>query len=139
MEKAQHLVALKRQVAGLTTEATALGVQIERLNDELLAHMEAGEFPSSSKVAGATVYLRSDVWAGPADGDHAALTAALESMGYDDLTPKTVNSSRLSAWVREHLDDDTTKAIEDRLTTLDPAIRPFIKVTEKQSVRINGL
>lgn len=95
VEKKDALEAAKLQVSILTTEIeTMQTVVLEQFAD-------AGV--TSVKLDGRTIYLSGQTWARPLpDVD---IAAALEECGLSDMVKKTVNTSSLSSWVREHTAD----------------------------------
>lgn len=139
MQKASRLVGIRRQIKGLDAEVTDLKKDAAALEAELLVHMENGEFPTNARIDGATVSIKRQVWAGPKNGDHKVLAQVLYDLGLTEYVPKTVNTQSLSGYIREQLDDDKLKAIEDRLNNLDPRLRDVLNVTERVSIQANGL
>lgn len=142
MRKSERLVQVQRKL-------NTLGAQIKRLEDEkdslqasLLEDMIEGRFPESSNIDGASVHTRRRVFFGPAEG-HAELAAVLAEIGEDELLPSTVNSQRLSSFVREHLDPDERLSIKDRLLSpnpkpIDPRLLAAIRINEKLDVVATG-
>jgi hypothetical protein len=108
--------------------------------------IENDDLPDGFKAGGRTFYDSAQLWAGPAHGDngkpdHAALSEVLEDLGLVEYLPSTVNSQSFSAYVREHLDPDRTKPLQERLLNdtpkpLDPRLWAAISATEKRSIKL---
>lgn len=144
MELATAWVEKKRQIKALDAQAADLKAEVGIIETLLLEFIEKGEFPSKSRVNGATVYLKSQVWAGPDEGDHESLTNVLSDLGLVEYLPSKVNTQSLSAFVREHLDPDETLELSERLASpnpkpLDPKLLAALKITDRISVGVNGL
>lgn len=145
-ECAKELVVFARQAAELTARLDELAEKIKPRKALVLDAMERGEFSTSQRVLGASVHLFTQVWAGPADKNHAALAEQLKAEGLVEMLPKTVNSSTFSAYVREQIkqavergDLDPTLPVEERAAkALPPALAAVTKATEKREVRVTG-
>lgn len=142
MQKSARLVAIQRKLNTLGAIEKRLTDEKESLQASLLEDMIEGRFPESSTIDGASVHTRRRVFFGPAEG-HAQLAAVLKDLGEDELLPSTVNSQRLSSFVREHLDPDEKLSIKDRLLSpnpkpLDPRLLEAIKINEKLDVVATG-
>lgn len=110
MEAAERIVNLTREQKQLEAEVDDIKDRIKALNAELLTAIEDGDFPAKSSVAGATVFTRHDLRANAArneDGktDHDELSRWLAHYGHDELLPSTVNSQRLTSWIKELIRD----------------------------------
>lgn len=155
MQLAKELVGLERRRKAAKSDLADIEADIKVAKLTLRDYMENEQFPMSSKVDGASVFHRTQIWAGPAevliDGqpakDHARLTRALISLGLDDLAPKTVNSQTLSSYVREEIDKvprldvDTGELLdlEQRAArALPPVLFDALKITEKHEAVVNG-
>ena len=138
MGVSHQLVEMTRQMNRLDTASVILLDRVKKCKQMLMDAMEVGAFPTNARIDGATVYHSSQVWASPLDGDHDALTHVLSELGLYEYVPHTVNSQSLSAYVREHLDEDETKDLEERLATLDPRLRSALKITDKQQIKVTG-
>lgn len=137
MEVAEALVGVERQIDALEAQLAPLNERAKKLKARVLQHMEDGEWPDNARVSGATVYLHTQVWAGPLLG-HDDLTAVLNDLGLFEYTPKTVNSQSLSAFVREHDTGDKTASLEERFASLDPELKSALKISEKITVKVTG-
>lgn len=105
MQVAERFVQNTRQKKRLEADLKVIKEQLENDMQAVLGLMEDGQLPESFKLNGATVFTREDIWASPSEG-HEALAAALSELGLVEYLPKSVNSQSLSAYVREHKDDD---------------------------------
>ena len=83
----------------------------------------------SVKLAdGTTVYLRQQLWARPVDKARAC--DALERAGVPELVERTVNTHRLSAWVRELVTDADLAPGEHPAQALPKDLREVVVVSE---------
>jgi len=134
MTVAKELVAAQRYKRSMETNVALAKKDIERLEAEHLANIEDERIPASATVDGMSLAIKSQWWAGPTDGDHARLCVILQELGMNDLLPSSVNSQKLSGFVREYIDRDTGELIvgEDGVA---PELAEVIKVTERVSVQ----
>lgn len=142
MQAAEELVTVQRQLKLLEAQKSDLTTRKTQLSQVILDAMEAGDFPSSSRVAGATVFTQSQVWASPEYG-HVRLTEVLNELGMDEYTPKTVNTNSISGFIREEIkkaEVDETASLEERIAAsgLDPRLVAALKITEKTIIKVNG-
>lgn len=143
MQDATELVKLEQEVGALELSVATKKERIAILKKRIETAIEEGEFPSSSHVSGAAVFIKRQMWAGPLNGDHAALTKVLHKLDLDRLGPKTVHSGTLSSYVREYLDPDETLPLDERLLSPNPAPIPrelfdALNITEKIDVAVTG-
>jgi hypothetical protein len=152
MQAAERLVLLERQRKAKAEALDTIEAEQKKIKARLMQAMEDGEFQSSSRVAGATVFLRTEIWAGAPKvrdergkevTDHRPLIAALEAAGLRHLLPRTVNTRTLTSYVKECLDEaevDALASLEERIaaSTLPDVLKDVVTVTEKHDIRING-
>lgn len=138
-----HFKRIARDAQASIDDATRV---INVCHDRLFELMEQGEWPNNARVDGATVYLQTQVWASAADKDHARLSRVLRDVGLVEFLPSTVNSQRISGYVREHLHPDESLPLDERLRLGSPengpmpeALRDALKITEKHTIKPNGL
>lgn len=132
MEIADNLVTLTREKRQHETEVNRLKKEIEHAQTALLQAMEDGKIPTSFRhKSGVAVFLRTETRASAVD--HMVVAEILRELGLVELLPKTVNSQTLSAYVREHINEDTGE-IED----LDPRLAEAIKITVTPKVIVNS-
>lgn len=129
MELAAELVNKTREKRDLDARLDAVKKEIAGLEARILDAMEAGDLPMSFKLGRSTVFYRSDVRASAKD--HAQLTEVLKSLGLTEYLPKTVNSNSISAYVREHIND------EGEIVDLDPALRDALNITEQHKAIVH--
>jgi len=89
---------LELQVKDLKEKLAKLMPKVE---EELL---QAGV--DSLKLDGASVWMRSQLWAKPKNGDYERACKALEEAGLSDFVRERFNTNTLSAYVRELRDND---------------------------------
>lgn len=108
-----------------------------KLEDQMKDLIEQNKLPSSFKQGRGSIYTHSQLWASVKDKDHERATGVLESLGLVEFLPSTVNSQKLSAYVREFVDDLGQVKIggEDGL---DPRLAEVLNITERVSVRATG-
>lgn len=157
MEAAKELVQQHREKKRLERELATVTTKIAALSKgEVLYAIDGEDFPESSRVDGASVFLWTQVWASPAKtavndkgeeaADHDHLTAVLDGLGLHHLKPSTVNTQSLSAYVREQVDnapffDDDGNALdlEARARLVLPAsLVDALNLTMKREVHVNG-
>lgn len=138
MEAARALVDLRKQLRRLEDAVSTLEERVAKCNAIIEHYMEEGEFPFSSSVDGATVYRSVTIRASAKNKDHERLTAVLDELGLVEYLPKTVNANTISGYVREHLDPDESKSLDERLATLDPRLRDALNIYEDVKVKVVG-
>lgn len=131
MDTLRKFVKLIDESRRLEADAKAAKEQLEAL-EETLKEQFAAEGIQNIQVDGYTVFCARQLWAGAKDGDKAALSDALKRCGpsWNFLVEETVNSSKLSARIRE-----ITAMTPDGLPKLPPSLVPVINITEKFSIR----
>lgn len=150
MAAAKRLRDIAREAKALNAALGSLDEEAKRLKQVVDDGMTNELLSESFKVpGGGGIHLERMLWAGPADKDHAALTAVLDELGLDEYKPSKVNSQSLSAFIREHLDparirDGRVLTIEERLLSedpkpLDPKLLAALKVSEKRTVKVTGV
>lgn len=135
LKVADEYVRLTRRKRSLESDLRTVKAQLEDLQQRVLDLMVAGELPESFKHEGASVFTREDIWASPRDGDHQALSDVLRLMGLVEYLPKSVNSQSLSAYVREHKNDETGEFDE---TLIDPRLRDVLKISKTTKAIVTG-
>jgi hypothetical protein len=80
-----------------------------------------------------TLAVKSQWWASPKDGDHARLAATLEALGMHEYLPSTVNSQKISGYVRDYIDDVNGLKVGGD-DGLDPQLAEVLKVSERVSI-----
>lgn len=94
-------VELSKTKRSLEAELKDAKRRLGELEPKLLDQFAASAM-QRCHVAGLTVYVHRQLWAGAKDGDNEALIAGLDAAGLgDDLVKRTVNKQTLSAWARE--------------------------------------
>ena len=117
----------KRDLEGKVKQ---LNTELEELEQRALDELINLGLSNVKLASGETVFLDKTIWASLVDDEagtkaraHQALKRA--KLGY--LVKNNVNVQTLSAYVRERMNDGME---------LFPSIAPWIKVTEKPSVRV---
>lgn len=147
MEYATDLAALQSAYEEADRIALELEDRLKKRKVQIEQYMLDGDLSESFKAGGRTIFRQRQVWAGPAlddagNADHTALTETLRDLGLTEYLPRSVNTQSFSAYVREHLDPDTSMTLEERLLSDEPKALPrelfaAIKVTEKVSIKAN--
>lgn len=132
MEVAHDYVLLNRKKRSLDRELAEVKKQIEEMEPVMLDLIESEQLPHSFKIDGASVFTREQLWASPLDGDHQALAQALDELGLVEYLPKTVNSHSISAYVREHLNED------GEVEGIDPRLLDRLKITRQTKAVVTG-
>lgn len=134
MQVADRYVKNTRRKKQLEADLKVVKANLEDDMQAVLDLMEAGELPESFKHDGATIFTREDIWASPLDGDHDALSGALASLGLVEYLPSKVNSQSLSAYVREHKDDEG--AFDE--TLIPETLRERLKISRTTKAVVTG-
>jgi len=132
---ADKYVKLTRRKKQLDLELKTVKAELETVQQKVLDHMEEGRLPESFRHDGASVFTRAEIWASAKDGDHESLAGVLSEMGMVEYLPKNVNSQSISAWVREHRNEETGEFDED---LIDPRMREVLKITVTNKAVVNG-
>jgi hypothetical protein len=144
MDLARQLVELSSQRDDYAAHVASLDERIKAIKEIILTLVEDGRLPESFRCDGKNVHLHRQVWAGPINGDHKALAAVLAELGLIEYLPSTVNSQKISAFVREHIDPDNKHLeLRDRLLSaepvaIDPRLLDVLKITEKRDIRVTA-
>ena len=93
-----ELVNIDRTRKELKADLDTLNKERAAIEAKILDIWER-EGTSSQKVDGSTIYLSSQKWAKPLDGNRQAVVQALESLGMDDFV--NFNTQSLSGYCRE--------------------------------------
>lgn len=130
METAKRFAELTRRKRDLEADLNRVKKELQPVHDELLAAIEAGQFPRSSKVGGFTVYLKHDVWASVVEGGIDALKQHDELADY---VKEAVNGQSLSAWVRDQM---RNQEVEDAVDlVLDEPIKQALKISDTYKIQ----
>ncbi len=137
MAVARELVKLTRAKRALEANIKAIAKEIETVQAQVLDLIADGHLPAKFGEDGASVFTREDCWASAKDGDHGRLTALLTELGLVEYLPSTVNSQKISAYVREFRDEHGQVKVggEDGL---DPRLAEALQITITPKVIVNG-
>ena len=111
LELADQLKALYDQKKELEAELKQINAEIRATEKPLSDLMERTETTNFTH-AGTTFYVRTHITASPLEGLQDDLYAAIRSEGHGDMIRETINSSTLSAFVKEQMDEETDKLPE---------------------------
>ena len=129
IDKLRRYVELREQEKQHEAEASGVKDEADKLEAELIDAFTDAGVPNIN-VGGKTVSLRRDTYAQKAPGvTTPQLIEALRAAGDEEIASVTINSSRLSAYVRELLDDDNPKGLPEPL-------QPLLSLGERFSVRV---
>ena len=116
---ADELRELKESKKRLEDELKAVGLEIDRVDADLVQRMADAETQSFTRN-GTMFCLTSTIRASAAAGRKDELFEALREAGYGDLVYETVNANSLSAFVKEQTaeNDDSLPQWLDGLVTV---------------------
>ena len=134
-DKLRKYVTLTAQKRELMAELDELRECMDVLEAELVEAF-ADEGIQNVNLDGHTVYLQSQLWAGPVEGDYERACDALDACGLSEFVGRRFNSNTLSAWVREHVQTEGGNYPENIEEALPVALAGAIKVDRKWSVRV---
>lgn len=126
MEMAKQFVALAKEKRDLEARLDHVKKGMKDLQPLLLAAIEEGRFPESSRVDGTTVFLRKQTWASAKDGNYEAACAALIECGLEGYVNTRFNTNSVSAYVRD---------LEKEEIPIDPRLAEVLNITEKFEVQ----
>jgi len=133
---------LSDRESALKAELKSISEQRRQLGEELLDDLLDAGFPKitvtigqndSGQPVNKTIYIQRQLWAGHSHGKEA-LTDALKESGYEELVKDAVNTSTLSAMIREY-DPQNNRPVEDIMAELPAPLQEAIKITEKVELR----
>lgn len=147
MQVAALFEDLSRAADKLKKALEKLGDQLEKTNELLLDLIIEEKLPSSFKrPSGANIHTQSQLWASAKGRNHAAVASVLRELAVDDeryaaLLPKTVNSHSLSAYVREHLDENGEVVVQsdEHPDGIPQALLDVLNVKTVSTAKITGL
>jgi len=106
----------------------AAEARVRELEPQVVDSLLQAGVDSVKLADGTTVYLRQQLWARPVDKARAC--DALERAGVPELVERTVNTHRLSAWVRELVNEANLAPGEDPAQALPEDLRNVVVVSE---------
>ena len=133
MYLAQRYVKLHAEHQRLKAELDAVKEKAGAIEGALKEEfVRSGVQNVTLEVAGQkwTPYLHRQLWASLNKADKETALSALSAAGLGDLIKPQVNSSALSAWVRELPQDG------EGMPVLETELRDAINVTDKVSIRV---
>ncbi len=133
MEVAKEYVKLTRRKRELDKALGHTKQAIELYESKVLELIESEQLPHSFSLDGARVFTRETLWASPVEGDHAALAEVLSELGMVEYLPRTVNSHSISAFVREHVNEETGE-----VEGIEPKLLDRLKITRQTKAVVNG-
>lgn len=137
MDVADAFYQADARYKALQAELSEAKKERDRLEAQMLEIVERGLLPASFKHGKGSIYLHSQMWASAKDGDHEAVSRVLESLGLYEFLPSTVNSQKLSAFVREFRDELGQIKIGGD-DGLPQELADVLNIRENQSVRATG-
>jgi hypothetical protein len=124
--KLAEFVELNRRRRALEAELDEVKGKLADLQSALLDDFgDAGI--SSVKAQGATVFIKRELWASPADGDYQRASYALINAGLGHFVQPRFNTNTLSAYFRE---------LEKDGQPIPEALKETFNLTEKFSLQI---
>ena len=135
-----RLAQLQEEKKELEQRKKEINEEIKNIQEPLLEQMDEEGVDKITVVVGytdegnpirRTVHKRRQVWAS-SNGDMVGLIEALHEAGLDtEYVEQTVNSNRLSAFVRQYDDEDRPLSAEEIKQRLPEPLQNAVKVTEK--------
>lgn len=126
-------VARKKEIKRAEALLKELKEELKPIEKQVLGEFESDGIASVKTSDGKTIYLNTQLWASrdPSVSEEVFL-ASLRENGLEDLIQQKVNSSTLSAAMRELAGDD--------YLNLDDIRKPYgVRLAERTSVRVLGL
>ncbi len=114
----KEYVAMRDRQRQLKADHDSVKDRADAMEQELLEQFSSNSIDRMT-VDGHTVYLHRQTWAHAAEG--ADIVAALKDAGLAHMVAERVNSSTLSAYVRElqREGEDLPEALADKVSTTD--------------------
>jgi len=126
--KIKELQALDSQKRQLEKDLDEVKLRREELEKNLLEQFaEAGI--DSITVDGKKVYLKRDTWTSALEGDRAKACTFLKEHGLDFYVNETFNATSISAYVREHRNE------EDGTFDLPEGFTDYFKISDTFKIR----
>lgn len=122
----EEIVEIDRARKRLKGELDALNDARAIIEEQLLTEWEM-ESVTSTKVSGVTIYLHSQKWATPKNGNRQAVVGVLELLGMEEFV--TFNTQTLSSYVR---------GLEKEGEELPPELAEVIEVREDFKIKTRG-
>lgn len=129
----EYIIAKERKQR-LKEELEEAGAKVEELKRLVLPQFQDASV-ASMNVAGRTVAQHRQVWARVKNS--RGLASAFEAIGATEMVTETVNSHRLSAWVRE-FDPERIMSPEEIIQALPEEVREHIEVSEVIDLRVRS-
>ena len=116
----RQYVVLRAALDKEQAAAKATGEMLKILEEQILTNL-AREGVGSLKVAGMTLFVKSQRWARAKDGDKERAIAALREIGLEDFVAEGFNTNTISAWLREQVRDENEipEAFTEAFTTTE--------------------
>lgn len=134
MEIARQFQDVSARAKQLKKDLAVAMVEQRKLEAQVLQLIEDGRLPESFSLNGKPIYTREELWASPADGNHARLVSVLRELGLVEYLPSNVNSQSMSAYVRGFRDPETGEIVG-----LPEDLAAALKITKKPRVIAAGL
>lgn len=115
-EKINTYIELEKRKKKLQSELNKVKKKLNKLEGDLLEYFEETG-TSSINRNGITLYLHSQLWANPINGDYERACKALKDAGLDDYVRERFNTHQVSAFVREIKEqgEDLPEQLEENL------------------------
>ena len=129
-EIVERAVELRRENRDLKARMDSNTAELTRLDPIIAEQFAKRQIQSQKRTTGETIYLDKSVYASlvrDEDGEHQGAHQALRNHGLDWLVKDKVDSSSLSAWVREQ---------QKQKTEIPEGLLPFLKISEVYRVKV---
>ena len=129
-EMVERAIVLHREIRDMETQVKQHRAELQRLDPVIIEHFAAAQLQQQKMKTGETVYLEKSTYTSlvaDANGNHNAAHQALIDYGPQWLVKDKVDSSSLSAWVREQRRDEI-EIHEDLI--------PFLKISDVYRVKV---
>ena len=129
-EMVERAIELHLETRELESRAKENRAELQRLDPVIIEQFGANQIQQQKMRSGETIYLEKSVYASLVqddNGEHTGAHQALQENGLEWLVKDKLDSSSLSAWVRE----------QRRLETEIPeGLLPFLKISEVYRVKV---
>ena len=129
-EIVERAIELHRETRELEARAKENRAELQRLDPVIIEQFGANQIQQQKMKGGATIFLEKSVYTSLVqddNGEHTGAHQALMENGLDWLVKDKVESTSLSAWVREQ------KRLE---TEIPEGLLPFLKISEVYRVKV---
>jgi hypothetical protein len=115
----------------LTSQLREVNERIAQLQEHVIEHFIEADVQSLKTKSGEVVFLHTQVWANPRDGDYGRACDALDELGFTDFVERRFNVNKVSSLIRELLREKGEEGVPQGL-------RDALLIREVVSARVRG-